>query len=115
MVVFDWAPKVGLGDSDQEWTATVELPHVTEDNLNVEIENGTLTILGKRTLPELEEREKLNPHFSYGNFVRTFALPANVEEDRVCVEFENGVLRIRVPKRHKASGAIAVRTSPRSI
>jgi len=100
-----WAPSVDVEESRDEIVVTAELPGVQPDDVNVTVENGILSISGEKR----DERQEGAPESSgymierrYGRFERSFALPTSVAPEQVKAEFENGVLRIRLPKTEQA-------------
>jgi HSP20 family protein len=73
------------------------------EDIQVEFENGMLTIRGSRTREE-EKKEK-NFHRverSFGSFARAFRLPATVDAERISATYEDGVLRLEMPKREES-------------
>lgn len=103
-----WSPAVGLSETNDDIVLTAEVPGLTEEDINVELENNVLTISGEKT----EEREQENGgerryHLwerSYGSFRRSFTLPTNVDSEGVQADFENGVLTVRLPKASESKG-----------
>ncbi len=94
-----WAPAVDIKENADSFIVTAELPGMSKDEINVEVENGTLTIKGERRFEKKEEGE--NYHFierSYGSFYRSFGLPKNVSADSISAEYKDGVLHINLPK-----------------
>ena len=100
-----WAPSVDVEESPDEIVVTAELPGVQPDDVIVTVENGVLTVAGEKR----DEREETGPDSNtyiverrYGRFERSFTLPSSVSADQVKAEFDNGVLRIRLPKTEQA-------------
>lgn len=96
------ADVVELGD---EIRVTAELPGVTQENLDVTLENNVLTISGEKR-EDTEATEKDGRYHlmerRWGRFSRAFALPRQVDQDAVHAEFENGILVVRIPKTEDA-------------
>lgn len=98
-----WAPPVDISEDKDRITLTAELPGFSEDQVEVQMEGGVLTIRGERKFEE--EKEGRNYHRlerSYGTFVRSFTLPNNVDRDQIRASFNNGLLEIEMPKRAEA-------------
>jgi HSP20 family protein len=98
-----WIPPVDISEDKEKIVLTAELPGFKEDQLDVQLENGILTIRGERKMEE--EKDGKNYHRverSYGHFVRSFTLPNNVDRENVQARFENGLLHVEVPKREEA-------------
>ncbi len=98
-----WMPAVDIAESEDALTLYAELPGLTKEDVEITLEDNVLTIKGERQFDQ--ERTKENFHRierAYGAFHRSFHLPSNVRSDKVEARFENGVLRIDVPKQEEA-------------
>ena len=103
---FGWTPAVNVVESEAEMKLTAELPGVSMDDVDIEIENNVLSIRGEKKV-EHEEREEGKFRIyerAYGEFTRSFTLPATVNADKIAAEFENGVLTVHLPKTAEARG-----------
>ncbi len=111
LTVPDWAPAVDIAEAPDEFLIMAELPEVKKEDVKVIVENGVLRIEGERR----QEKEGTTKKFhrierAYGSFLRTFAVPDNIEEAKVSAEFKDGVLNVHLPKTEKAKHkAIEVR------
>jgi HSP20 family protein len=97
----DWFPSVDVAESDSEYTITADLPEVKKEDVSISIENGVLTFSGKRKHESEEKDPKKKFHRierSYGSYARSFRVPANVDAGAINARFEDGVLRIQLPK-----------------
>ena len=95
-----WTPTVNVRESNKELTFEFELPGLKPDQVEITAENGVLTITGERK-EERKEGEESRYHIierTYGAFSRSFALPQGVDEEQIDADFEDGVLRVHVPK-----------------
>ncbi len=95
-----WNPAVDIYESENQLVLTAEIPGVDEKDVEIKIEDNTLSIKGERRFET--ERKEENYHRlerSYGSFYRTFTLPNYVDQDKIHAEHENGVLKITMPKR----------------
>jgi len=95
-----WNPAVDIYESENQLVLTAEIPGVDEKDVEIKIEDDTLSIKGERRF-ETETKEE-NYHRlerSYGSFYRTFTLPNYIDQDKIHAEHENGVLKITMPKR----------------
>ena len=100
-----WAPAVDMIDGKDEIVLRADLPGVEEKDIEVTVQDGSLTIRGERK--EEQEEKKDNYYFSersYGAFTRTLTLPAGVERDKVKATFTKGVLEVHLPKAKEATG-----------
>ena len=95
-----WQPPVDIYEDDREVVVKMEVPEVDQKDIQVQIEDNILIIHGERKLER--EEKKHNYHrieCFYGNFRRTFALPASVDQDKVVAHCDKGMLKIVLPKR----------------
>lgn len=102
-----WMPAVNVSETKDSLVLTAELPGMTENDIAVEIENNVLTLTGEKTEERTEGDEERRYHVwerSYGSFRRSFTLPRTVKADEITARFENGVLRIDLPKLAEAKG-----------
>jgi HSP20 family protein len=77
-----------------------ELPGVKNEDVNVLVENGVLTIQGEKKI-EVTEGHGEKKHCvecAYGSFLRTFVLPSNADADKIDAAFKHGVLKLSIPK-----------------
>jgi len=98
---FGWGPPMDVRENDEGFVVTAELPGMTSDQVEVNVENGVLAISGEK-IDEREEGDKNeSPHLverRYGRFQRNFSLPRSIESAKVDANFENGVLTVSLPK-----------------
>ena len=98
-----FVPAIDVYEDEHNLTLKVEVPGVEEKDLDVRVENNTLTVRGERKF-EAEEKEE-NFHRierRYGAFTRSFGLPNTVDAEKVSADCRNGVLEIRLPKKAEA-------------
>jgi HSP20 family protein len=98
-----WLPPVDIAEDKDRIVLTAELPGFKENQIEIQMEGGVLTLRGERKFEE--EKEGRNYHRverSYGQFVRSFTLPNNVDRDNIKASFSNGLLEIALPKREEA-------------
>jgi HSP20 family protein len=99
----EWLPAVDVVEDEHSYQVMAELPGLTEKDVQVTLSGDVLTIQGEKR-SEYEET-KGNVHFaerSYGSFRRSFALPDGIDRDKISAEFNNGVLRLTLPKTQEA-------------
>ena len=94
-----WIPPMDLVETEDQYVLRADLPGMTEDDINIELENNVLTVSGER---KSEEEHKGEGYFrverAFGTFARTLTLPDGVNADAVVASFEQGVLEVRIPK-----------------
>jgi HSP20 family protein len=94
-----WIPAMDLVESGEHFVLRADLPGMGEDDVNIEFEDGTLTVSGERKA----EHEDGNEGFhrverSFGSFSRSLTLPQGIDPEAVTASFDRGVLEIRIPK-----------------
>src|SRR5512132_1961298 len=94
-----WVPPIDLVEAEDRFLLKADLPGLSEGDVNIEVQDGTLTISGERKA-EHEEHEKgwYRIERSFGRFSRSLTLPDGVDTDRIAASFEDGVLAVRIPK-----------------
>lgn len=99
-----WAPLVDIYQSgEHEVVVKAELPEVKREDIDVTVENGTLTIRGERKLAgEVKEEHYHRVERRYGSFSRSFSLPPKVDATKVGADYKDGVLTVRLPLREEA-------------
>jgi len=99
-----WVPPVDIyQNGEHELVLKAELPDMTRDEIDITVENGTLTIKGeKKFSTDVKEEQFHRIERRYGSFSRTFTLPQTVDTSKVAADYRNGVLTIRLPQREEA-------------
>ncbi len=98
-----WSPAVDIFETDQEIVLEVEMPGVTREQVQVEVDDGILHLRGERKFEkEVKEENCHRVERSYGTFHRSFSLPDTVNPEKVAAELKNGVLEVRLGKREHA-------------
>jgi HSP20 family protein len=94
-----WVPPIDLVEADDHFVLEADLPGLSEGDVNIEVQDGTLTISGERQA-EHKQREKgwYRIERAFGSFNRSLTLPDGVDPDRIEASFSNGVLEVRIPK-----------------
>jgi len=99
-----WAPPVDIYDSGKhELVIKAELPDMKRDDIEITVENNTLTLRGEKKMDsEIKEEHCHRIERTYGAFSRTFSLPTTVDTTKVSADYRNGVLTIKLPIREEA-------------
>lgn len=100
----EWAPPVDIFENgDQEIVLRAELPGVAKDDIDVRVENNTLTLRGERKREtEVKQEQYHRVERVYGTFSRSFSLPSRIDSEKVRADFKDGVLTITLPVREEA-------------
>ena len=99
-----WVPAVDIySNGDHELVLKAELPDMKEEEIDLTVEDNTLTLRGERKFDaEVTEDQFHRIERSYGSFARTFALPPTVDAGKVSAQYKAGVLTVRLPLREEA-------------
>ena len=99
----NFAPPVDVYEDEHNITLKIEVPGIDEKEINVTIENNTLTVRGERRFEKDEKEENFHRvERSYGSFTRSFTLPNTVDPEQVSAHYEKGVLKILLAKKAEA-------------
>jgi len=104
MTTGSWVPPVDIyQNGDHELVLKAELPDMTREDIDITVDNGTLTIKGEKKLSsEVKEEQFHRIERRYGTFTRSFSLPQTVDTAKVGADYRHGVLTIRLPLREEA-------------
>jgi len=98
-----WTPAVNVEETKEELRLTAELPGMSQDDIEIEVENNVLSLRGeKREEDQQEDRRYHVWERSYGSFERSFTLPRTVKADQISAQFKDGILHIQMPKAPEA-------------
>ena len=98
-----FVPAVDVWEDEHSIVLNVEVPGIKQDDIDIRLENHTLTIRGERKFEnEVKEENFHRIERNYGAFSRSFTLPNTVDTEQVSADYENGVLKVRLAKRAEA-------------
>ena len=98
-----WAPAVDIYETENELVLKADLPDVDLKDIDVRVENQTLTISGERKFEKSDTTKGYHRiERSYGTFVRSFSVPNTFDTETIAAEFKNGVLSVTLPKKEAA-------------
>jgi len=99
----NFAPPVDVYEDENNITLKIEVPGVDEKDIDVSIENNTLTVRGQRRFEKDEKEENFQRvERMYGSFTRSFTLPNTADLEQVTAHYDKGVLKVRLAKRAEA-------------
>ena len=107
-----FSPNVDIAETEAAFEIDVVVPGIKKDEISVDVNNGILTVSGERKFKKENDDKNYRSVESYfGEFKRSFQLPDNVDQDKVAATYDEGILRINVPKDEKkiAKRTIAVK------
>jgi|SRR5437899_8443145 len=98
-----FVPPVDIYEDEHNITLKLEVPGISENDIDVRVQDHTLVVRGERKLENEENKENFHRiERVYGSFQRSFMLPQTVDTNNVNAEYNNGVLTIRLAKRAEA-------------
>ncbi len=98
-----WAPPVDIFENENEVVLKADLPDVKLEDIDIRLENGTLTLKGERKFEKAEEGKGYHRiERGYGSFARAFTLPETLDAEKVKADYHAGVLTVTLAKKEIA-------------
>ncbi|MDX5438546.1 MAG: Hsp20/alpha crystallin family protein [Pontibacter sp.] len=95
-------PAVNIRDKEKEYLIEVAAPGMKKEDFNIDMEEGMLTISSQKEEEKSEDKDDFKRReYNYSSFSRSFSLPDNVKPDDIKARYEDGVLKLTVPKREQ--------------
>jgi HSP20 family protein len=92
----DWQPLADVSENEAEYTVAIDLPGIDRSTLEISIDENRLSVKGTRPAPESNQHRAECPR---GNFLRSFSVPAAVDQKEIKADYKDGVLLVHLPKR----------------
>jgi HSP20 family protein len=92
----DWCPAADIYENETEYSVAVDIPGIDRATLDISVDDDRLTIKGTRPVTSMTQHRGECPT---GNFLRSFSVPASVDHKDIKAEYEDGVLKVHLPKR----------------
>ncbi len=93
-------PAVNVSEDDKKFEVDVAAPGMEKKDFNIDVTDNVLTVSAEKEKEEKKEEENyVRREFGYTQFKRTFALPDNVNEEKIDANYKDGVLKIAIPKK----------------
>lgn len=97
-----WSPRVDIYEDKERLVLEAELPGMSSDDFDISVENNVFTLKGERKFEKKTEGDNYHRvERSYGSFTRSFTLPQSVTAEGATADFDNGVLKVSLPKREE--------------
>lgn len=94
-----FSPKIDISEGEKNINVVAEIPGVSKEDIKIVLQDNILTIEGEKKKEEINKEDNFyRSERTYGSFKRCFTLPAEVDSDKVDAKFENGILKITMPK-----------------
>ena len=95
---FTFAPSCELSEDTKAYWLKVDLPGLKKDEIKVDVTENHITVSGERKVERKEDKKNHVSEMAYGSFTRSFSFPVSVDPEKTEAQFENGVLRVTLPK-----------------
>ena len=97
-----WSPAVDVYEDKDQFTVVAEVPGMKKEDLNITLQNGVLTISGERQREEEKPDQGFRSERFVGRFQRSITLPASVDPSGVKATYQDGLLKVMLPKSEEA-------------
>lgn len=97
-----FVPAVDIRENENELKLWADMPGVAEKDVEVSLNDGMLTIIGKVSPAVYDKLSPLYTEYNVGNYFRQFELNEDIDEERIKARMRNGVLEVELPKRERA-------------
>jgi HSP20 family protein len=95
-----WVPRVDIKEEDKEYVVTAEIPGVDPKDVNIELEDGVLSIMGEKKFEKEDKKESYyRMERCYGSFSRSFRLGEDIDDKKIDARYKDGVLTLHLPKK----------------
>ena len=105
-----WSPAVDVYETEKDFVMTAELPGVHQEDISLTLDETTLTLKGDRKFErDVKQENYYRVERNYGYFNRRFILPCEVEGDKISASFQDGILRVTIPKAQSRMVQVSVK------
>jgi HSP20 family protein len=103
LTVAEWSPLVDISEDDKEYIIKAEVPEMKKEEIKISVHDDVLSISGERKYEKEEKGKKYHRvERAYGSFMRSFTLPEDADGTKVNAEYNDGMLKVHLPKLEKA-------------
>jgi HSP20 family protein len=97
-----FAPRMNVVEHPEAFEVVLEVPGLTKDDINIEVDQGRLAIWGEKKTEKEDQGKKVHVReITYGSFRRELTLPDDVVQDRIQANYDNGHLKLTLPRQDK--------------
>jgi len=93
-----YTPVTDIYETESSLTIVMEMPGVTKESVNVDLQDDVLRIEGQIDFSKYKGMEPLYTEYNVGHYVRTFGLPSKIDREKIAAQLEEGVLTLTLPK-----------------
>jgi HSP20 family protein len=97
-----FVPIADIFETEQALSVILEMPGVEKENVDISVENDTLTIQGRIDYSKYEGLQPVYTEYNVGHYVRTFQISSKIEQGQISAELKDGVMKLVLPKAEKA-------------
>ena len=97
-----FSPDVDIFENEKSIVLLADIPGVKAEDLDIDLRDNTLTIIGKVASDSAGDSEELITEYRSGNYLRRFTLSEEIDQEKIVAKLDNGVLRLTLPKAEKA-------------
>jgi HSP20 family molecular chaperone IbpA len=97
-----FVPSADIYETQDALTVILEMPGVEKNNVDVRVEDGVLSVLGKLDLSKYQGLQPLYIEYNVGHYSRSFQLSSKVDQSKIAAELKDGVLSLTLPKVEQA-------------
>jgi len=102
-LVGKFIPAIDVAEDNEAMTVTAELPGLKREDVKIKVREGILTLSGEKKFSEEQKKDNYyRVERSYGSFARSFTLPNTVDSEKISASMQDGILRLRIPKKPEA-------------
>ena len=102
-----YVPSVNIMENEMSYSIEISAPGFEKNDFKVRIEDGVLTVSGEHKMEKNEENKNfVRKEFNYGSFSRSFNMVDLIDEEKVDAKYENGILKLELPKSEKAKANV---------
>ena len=95
-------PTTDIYETEQALTVVMEMPGVDKENIEINVEDGVLTVEGRIESSKYQDLQPVYTEYNIGNFRRSFSLSNSVDQDKIRADMKDGVLTLTLPKAEQA-------------
>ena len=99
---YTFTPKVDIWETEAGYNLEVEMPGVDKNGVDVKLEEGVLSIIGRAEPEDTKGFQKVYSEYEFGNYERQFQISELIDEQKIKASMKNGVLQLELPKRESA-------------